>query len=1322
MTDSSGQITFTILTPGSRKRVTCHVMPQVVGPLPTCRLPARFTKQFEGYPLADPDFQSEKPVDLLIGMGHYHTFVLEERVVIDSMVLQNTVFGWAVTGRPSPRPRARKAPPRAASSSMVVVTSAEEMPTIYHDNDEHVPGVVTENGLLEFERFWETEEPPRTGPVPLKAEAQFCVSHYDTTTVFEEDGRARCALPFKPGASKLGNSRAQAMRRFLNIEARCKADAKLGEEYQKFMKEFLDLGHLEPVPDDEEETLDCDSYYLPHHGVLKESSTTTKLRVVFDASAKTTTGVSLNSCLAIGPRIQDTIFHILVRFRFHRIGLAADVAKMYRQIALDGPSKDFHRICWRDKPEEPIKVYRMTRVTYGVTSSSYHAIRTLQDASEFCKFPDTARAIRQDFYVDDLLGGADTEAGAMALREDMVQALAKRQLPIRKWCSNSDSVLRQIPEADRETATVVVAPDDYGVKTLGVGWSMAEDCFVFLVPDALKTHPILDTPGVPLTRRKLLSGIATVFDPLGWISPLTVRMKILFQRSWDVTKDWNDLLPPDTCEAFRQWIQDLVKTEFLLIPRRVVKGNLVNHPFYELHLFCDASEQAMAACVYVVSKTGNNSGPPQWEDLDRPGAYLLCAKTKLAPRKTLSVPRLELGAMLLGVKLVTAIKEAMKDVAYRCTFVRAYSDSTVALCWTKSSPSRWGTFVANRVTSIQEVVPPDEWFHVPGEMNPADLATRAARPDLVPLSLWWYGPEFLRDGWFPEQPVLEANEETPERRKTPPVVGVMTRSQIKNLPQDAPVPRPRRKRDKTGKRRRGRRPPPTPASEKLVYKPLFPVSDFSCFGRLLNVVSCTLRARDRLVGRETGPGIEREALELLVRQEQAEHLGPELEALRATGQVPRTSKFLRLHPILHQDGTMRLGGRLSRAVLDEDEKHPFLLPRESPLVTLILTHIHARMYHAGAGILLTEFRKRFWTSAAKTLARRIVHDCVKCARYNARAEPPVMADLPAPRVNPSPPFTHVGVDYAGPFKVSMLEGGDRDTKAYILIFVCFATKAVHIEVTIGLDISETMMALRRFIGRRGTPEKIYSDNGTGLMGARTRLCDFEKLFSKKWGATKFNSQLLRLGIEWTTIPPAGPHMGGLWEAAVKSAKGLFKRQFAHATMNLVQFQTVMAEIEGILNSRPLAPYTEDEDDLLAITPSMLLTGFKHQMFPCLPGRKPAQLAVSKDPVQRYRYLQSLISQFWTTWKTEYLNTLQAREKFQRSARNFEVGELVLLQDDNFPPSEWPLARILETHKGQDGVVRSVHVRTQRGNLDRPVVKLRRLPVHLEREDGAPKNY
>ena len=332
-------------------------------------------------------------------------------------------------------------------------------------------------------------------------------------------------------------------------------------------------------------------------------------------------------------------------------------------------------------------------------------------------------------------------------------------MPIRKWCSNSKSVLDQIPEDDRETATVVVAPDEHGVKTLGVGWHMGDDTFVFIVLDALRHHPTLQTPDTPLTRRKLLSSIATVFDPLGWIAPLTVCMKILFQRSWSVTSDWNDKLPADICTAFREWVQDLLKVEFLTIPRRVVVDNLDDdNRNYELHLFCDASEQAMAACVYIVSK-----------DATGQHARLLCAKTKLAPRKTLTVPRLELGAMLLGVKLITACKESMVSMKYVNTRVCAYSDSTVALIWTKSCASKWGIFVANRVIAIQDVVGPDQWFHVPGVDNPADLATRESRPKLDDLPLWWNGPQFLREGTLHVQPLLESNDLMDERKRTPTV-------------------------------------------------------------------------------------------------------------------------------------------------------------------------------------------------------------------------------------------------------------------------------------------------------------------------------------------------------------------------------------------------------------------------------------------------------------------------------------------------------------------------------------------------------------------------
>ena len=822
---------------------------------------------------------------------------------------------------------------------------------------------------MEFEKFWVTEDMP-DAPIETKytPEARFCVKHYEDTTTFDEDGRARCSLPFKEGAPKLGNSRAQAIRRFLSLEARLKTESKFAAKYQDFMQKFMDLGHLVLVPESEEELPDEQCFYLPHHGVLKESSTTTKLRVVFDASAKTTSGVSLNSILGIGPRVQSVIFDILVRFRFHAIGMAADVGKMYRQIGLDNPAQDFHRLIYRKSPDEPLLTFCMTRVTCGVTSSSFHAIRTLQDCAEFCTTPDAARAIKEDFYVDDLLGGANSVEDALAMRADMVQALEKRQMPIRKWCSNSQEVLDKIPDDDRETATVVVAPDEHGVNTLGVGWNMNEDTFVFLIPDALKEHPVLKSGASTMTRRKLLSAIATVFDPVGWLSPLTVRMKILFQKSWDTTSSWNDKLTAEACVQFHDWVMDLLQTEFLTIPRRVVLTGFDVNPNYEFHVFSDASEQAMAACVYVVCE---NDGVKS--------NRLLCAKTKQAPRKFLSIPRLELGGMVLAVRLIQACRRALRNHNYQCVSVTCYTDSTVALYWVKSDPSKWGTFVANRVVAVQDTLPGDTWYHVAGTDNPADLATRDNKPELQELHAWWNGPAFLvGDGEFPVQPENLPEDVVPERKKTVPVVTVSVEAK----------------------------------------KPLRPTGSVSCFGKLLRTTVYVLRACVKFLKKikcepnffqqpnPTYDLVHREALLFVVKQEQTEFFAVELEALRAGRTVGISSPTKRLHPFIHADGTVRVGGRLQWAAIDEDEKHPILLPKESRLTKLILKHIHLKMYHAGKGPVLVEFRKIFWVTGAKTRARMTIHDCLKCARHNTRPQAPVMADLPPPRVTPSAPFTH----------------------------------------------------------------------------------------------------------------------------------------------------------------------------------------------------------------------------------------------------------------------------------------------------------------------------
>ena len=530
-----GAVDLTVLLPGDKQHtIQCDVLDQVVGELLTTRLPANFMDRFKGYELADPNFHTAKHIDVLIGMVHYPHLVLHERAQVDNLWLMHTVFGWAVTGRPS-KYQAKKREPVVLSAAPTTFDG----PGLYRDRD-YLVAALNDNAVEDFARFWEVEEPPESSQPNYTVEQTLTVQHYEETTTYDPDGRPVVRLPFKEGATPLGHSKAQAVRRFLSMERRFIQDPIFHQKYKEFIKEFLDMGHLEVVPPDLPEPPDHKCFYLPHHGVLKDSSTTTKLRVVFDGSAKTSTGQSLNEALMTGPRTQQEIFKIMVRFRFHAVGLAADVAKMYRQIGLAPEDRDYQRLIWRDDPNGSLSVLRLTRVIYGIRSSAFHAVYALQKAADDIEYWfSLKRAIRDDFYVDDFLGGASSVKEAKALQSQIVKTLAKIQMPIRKWSSNSQELLDSIPPEDREEATVEVARNECGIKTLGVGWNTKRDVFSFVVPRALKDHPVLtDLPaGLKITRRKLLAAIATVFDPLGWLAPLTVRMKILFNNRGEKRPD-----------------------------------------------------------------------------------------------------------------------------------------------------------------------------------------------------------------------------------------------------------------------------------------------------------------------------------------------------------------------------------------------------------------------------------------------------------------------------------------------------------------------------------------------------------------------------------------------------------------------------------------------------------------------------------------------------------------------------------------------------------------------------------------------------------------
>ena len=609
-----------------------------------------------------------------------------------------------------------------------------------------------------------------------------------------------------------------------------------------------------------------------HHAVFKESSTATKVRVVFDGSNQRDK-ISLNNSLLVGPKIQDYLFDILLRFRTHKVALSADVAKMYRQIALAKPHQDFHRILWRGNTSSPIQHYRMTRVTYGIASSSFHSIRALQQSTDTNYDELASPVIKRDFYVDDLVTGAATDSDAIELLQRVSSCPEKSCFELRKWALNSSAVLDSIPPDLRETDEQDFSSSS--LKELGVQWFPSEDVFAF--------KPF-EFASKLFTKRTLLSDTSRIFDPLGFLAPLVIKLKCLFQHCWSLKLDWDDELPDSLRDAWQTYRSSFRSLLSLKIPRHVfpeVEGTT------ELHIICDASESAYACVAYLVSKSDSFT------------SKMLCAKTRVAPTKTLSLPRLELCAALLGSNLCSSITLALQSVAkIDATF--AWSESTVALCWIKNTPKRWSNFVANRVSKIQDEIPPECWNHVPSAQNPADVASRGQNAhDLSKNDLWWNGPDFLcnRDNWpIPVEKLTDL-----EVRKT----------QVFNA--------------------------------SATFQPPIEFARFSQLNRLQRAFAYVLRFVDntrqprakRNVGPLTADDLRSSMIHLAKIAQKLDFPG-EIDDINRSQQPNSKSPLLKLSPYLDANGLIVVGGRLNNLECDTFKKHPINLSKSSQLSLLIV--------------------------------------------------------------------------------------------------------------------------------------------------------------------------------------------------------------------------------------------------------------------------------------------------------------------------------------------------------------------------------------------------
>lgn len=1203
--------------------VNALVLRKLTGLLPSVEISASYRADFPGIVLADPEYFKPGKIDMLIGADIYGQLLRDGLISggLDTPTAQNTALGWVLLGN------VPKMENNIVAVSMHVTLDSE------------------------LRRFWEVEEIESANP--FTSDEEKCEQYFQSTHSRTAAGRYVVRIPFDESTRELGNSRTAAMKRLLQVERRLSGDAHLQEQYVSFMREYAEMGHMKRANGDP--SSDSLSYYLPHHCVLKESSSTTKLRVVFDASSKSSTGISLNERQFIGPRLQDDLFAIVVRFRQHRIALTADIAKMYRQVLVDERDRDFQRILWREHPNQRVEEWILNTVTYGMAAAPYLAIRSLRQLAidEANQFPNAAKIVTSDFYVDDMITGCESSEDAVRLHEEIRKLLHRGGFDLRKWSTNDESVSYFIPAELRGADGPLNLHDDAAIKTLGLHWHPQSDSFGFKVN-------IPCNNSLP-TKRTILSVVARLFDPLGLLSPTIILAKLIMQRLWIAGIGWDDEVPENIKSTWLAYCGSLQHLETIRIPRWLGTTTMIR---CQIHAFCDASESAYGAAVYTRCQMGDGSIR----------VTLVSAKTKVAPidQKQLTIARLELCGATLATKLIKIISTTftMEIDSYY-----AWCDSQIVLCWLQKIPRTWKPFVGNRVAQIQSCPVPVNWQYIASESNPADCASRGLMPNELPEHpLWFTGPEWLQKDMasWPCYNDSITNETEEEKRAID--------AYSLNIVDD---------------------------SVAVLLR------SYSSLRKLKRVTAYVLRfgSNTKLAAaeRNRGPlsaGELRSSLMVLIRYSQRIEFADDLVRCNNGENLARNSKLINLNPFIDAEGVLRVGGRLKPALLAYDITHPIILSQKCELINLIIADAHSLLLHGGIQLTLSHIRRTYWIINARNCVRQFIHRCVTCFRQKPQTCQQLMGNLPMERTTPCRPFQRTGVDYAGPIILKSSSGrGNRTIKGYIALFVCFTTRALHLEMVSDLSTAAFLAAFRRFSARRGKCSDMFSDCGTNFVGAKREIGDITKVLKSKEHNSIVSSTLANDGTNWHLIPAGSPHFGGLWEAGVKAVKHHLRRAIGLHRLTFEEMATVLTEIEACLNSRPLCALSDDPNDLSALSPAHFLIGESSMV---VYDRELTEVPMNR--LTRWKLVKRMTQQFWNRWNEEYITTLNARPKWREIREDVRVGQLVLVKDERLPPAKWLLARITHTHPGADGKIRVATIKYNGGTTTRTINKLCVLPI------------
>ena len=939
----------------------------------------------------------------------------------------------------------------------------------------------------QISRLWETDFGNETSVFDMPTSKEDRIA-YDimVNSVKHVAGHYQLPLLWRPHVELPGDSREMAQRRLASLKKRLASDSVLCDKYVNVMETYINKGYAMPVPNDRLISSNI-NWYLPHHPVLNPRKPE-KVRVVFDCAAKHK-GISLNDALYQGPVLTNTLVGVLIRFRKNPIALVADIEQMFHQVKTKPDDCDALRFLWwpdGSLNETPIP-YQMLVHLFGATSSpSCAAFSLRQTAYDFGKQfdPFVTNLILNNFYVDDCLCSVSSVAEGIKVIKQLPKLLLQGGFHLTKWLTNNKQVLETIPVTERSSSLQRHELNgDVKERVLGIYWNVRDDEFGFDV--------VLQDK--PFTRRGILSTVSSLYDPLGFVAPIILEPKLMLQNLCKQGLGWDSEISAAEVKRWKLWLGSLSSLSNFRINRCIKPDKLSDITTCEIHHFADASSFAYGTSCYI--RLVNNKGKIY--------CFFLIGKSRLAPIKAVSIPRLELTAAVLSVKLDKLVHKELDMPECRSTF---WTDSTAVLLTIRNARRKFPVFVANRLSIIERHCDISQWRYVPSKLNPADLASRGTSVDsLISPNSWISGPEFLWESDVNWPLNLTCQEQLPEdfvlKRKEAVVTAVVIDRRLST--------------DRLLQRY---------SSLPNLLKTTAWLMRYKCF-LLFHV-----RKRLKLLCTEFAipsryPSVEE--LEYakfeLIKYVQFQHFSSLIKLCSSENPTLTrkdcSNSMRKLQPMI-VDGVLRVGGRLERAPVQYGNKHPVILPNYSPLTDLFIYRHHLEVGHSGVGHTWTSLRQQYWIIKGSSAVRRVIGNCILCKKRNASVCKQIMADLPECRLQPdSPPFTHVGVDYFGPLFVKQ---GRSRVKRYGCLFSCLTMRAIHIEITPGLDTNSFLNALRRFISRRSNPHHIYSDNGTNFVGAERVLRDSLKNLNQH----QINDYLTKFSINWHFSPPTASHFNG----------------------------------------------------------------------------------------------------------------------------------------------------------------------------------------------------